>query len=453
MNFLITMKKRMPGYSLDDLDAPSIQAVYDSKLIFLTAQPAITYFRWQTEIYLTQFSALGLRPRCVALFGYTETEPPKWIEELRNEGFHVHAYPDTRQDKSYIPSIRPHLIAKYLRDYPKMGETVFYHDADILFYRLPSFQYLLNDDINYLSDTVSYIGYNYINECSERYAKNNPDLQPDTLTKTMTEIAGITVDKIRENQAGSGGAQYLLKNLDYRMFLEIEAISVRMHDVIGKFHKKWNKEEDWDGVQIWCAGMWADLWTLWKYGRTTIVHPTLSFNFATESYSSLAKHNIYHLAGVTSPVSNTLFYKGEYTDCDIIREKSHSDFDYVLHNSSTTYYLNWAEYRRKKLRLKNSESKVDVFLIENLGNSNTPQILKKVQSRKFNGHHYFLSACEEPAAIVKSNKGWSLINTAELSRANGIYLSDLNTVEVSINDGDDITTILWPSIRVSRLKN
>ena len=445
------MKQDMPGYGLDELDAPSLRAVYASKMIFLTAQPAVPYFRWQTEIYLTQFSTLGLKQRCVALFGYTEQEPPKWVDELREEGFRVFAYPDTREDKSYIPSIRPHIIAKFLRDHPELGETVFYHDSDILFYRLPSFHLLLNDDVDYLSDTVSYIGYEYIKECSERYAKNNPELRPDSLTETMTTLAGISVEQIRENQLGSGGAQYLLKNLNYQMFVDIEKLSVRLFKVITDFDKKGNKEDGWDGVQIWCAGMWADLWTLWNRGHKTVVHPTLSFNFATVNYTDLGKHNIYHLAGVVGSLKNTAFYKGEYTDCDLIRDKTRADFDYVLQSSSTTYYLNWAEYRRKKLGLRNRIPPVEMYLLESHDNPGAPKILKLVKSRKFNEHPYFLSSCEEQLAIVKSSEGWSLIDTPELTRANGEYLSDLKTIEVSANDGEDITSVHWPSIRITRL--
>ena len=50
-----------------------------------------------------------------------------------------------------------------LTKFPELrGETVFYHDSDIIFRELPDFDSMNQDMYWYLSDTVSYIGADYI---------------------------------------------------------------------------------------------------------------------------------------------------------------------------------------------------------------------------------------------------------------------------------------------------
>ena len=50
-----------------------------------------------------------------------------------------------------------------------------------------------------MSDTISYIGYDYIKS------------KGDDILKTMLDIVGIDEDVVKNNQNNSGGAQYILK--------------------------------------------------------------------------------------------------------------------------------------------------------------------------------------------------------------------------------------------------
>jgi hypothetical protein len=51
----------------------TLDSIFESRLIFLSAQPDDVYFHWQIELYLYQFSKHGILDN--ALFGYAEQNP------------------------------------------------------------------------------------------------------------------------------------------------------------------------------------------------------------------------------------------------------------------------------------------------------------------------------------------------------------------------------------------
>ncbi len=61
-----------------------------------------------------------------------------FIEENSNLA-HFFTYPDTRNNPKYESSICPYLLEKHWVENPDVrNETIFYHDSDILFSRIPS---------------------------------------------------------------------------------------------------------------------------------------------------------------------------------------------------------------------------------------------------------------------------------------------------------------------------
>ena len=56
-------------------------------------------------------------------------------------GVEVHVYEDSRDDKEYIPSIKPYLWWKYLEENPKReNERYMYIDSDVIFRKKINFR-------------------------------------------------------------------------------------------------------------------------------------------------------------------------------------------------------------------------------------------------------------------------------------------------------------------------
>jgi len=308
--------------------------------IFVSAQPDQTYFHWQVEIYLYQFAKHGIADRCYALLGYRGDKPSAAGLELAKKYPHVLFYKDSRDltvPNYYIPSIRPHLLKQFFAEYPDLGKCVFYHDADIFLVQMPTFDLLTADDICYLSDTVSYIGYKYIDECQKRYKAKYPSLGVDELLTGMCNIVGVPVDIVKANDANSGGAQYLLKNIDAAFWAEAETACQSLYNFTKVFDTKYPIDH---GIQIWTADMWVILWLLWKRGSQSRVHKALDFSWATNNVADYHKYPIFHLAGVTN-ANDGMFYKGAYTNKHLIKEyiRNPSIFDSVNKNNATYEYV------------------------------------------------------------------------------------------------------------------
>jgi len=173
---------------------------------YICAQPENHYFSWQLDVMLYSFQKAGIEMKDVhILASVLPNQPKQWFSHLEGKypGISIHRYKDGRPDKSYIPSIKHYLLFRYYEQFPETrNDSVFFHDSDIAFTKNPSLDHLCNDDIWYLSDTKSYLGYNYI------MSKGR-----DTL-ETMLITTGIDEDTVKKNEDNSGGAQYIVKNVD-----------------------------------------------------------------------------------------------------------------------------------------------------------------------------------------------------------------------------------------------
>lgn len=324
-------------------------------LIFISAQPDEVYFHWQVELYLYNFAKHGIpKEQLFAIFGYKH-KPSAYIQNLKKTYPGIFWYPDTRDKIVYIPSIRPHILKHFFAEFPDLGKQVFYHDSDILFYKLPDFKTLVKGPVAYLSDTISYIGYKYITDCCQRYHKQHPQLSKLDLLEKMASSAGISVELIKENQENSGGAQYLFKNIDADFWKQSEIDGVNLYKLMVKYEKN---NPIAHHIQKWTAGMWSELWNYWKRGMLTKIHPEMSFSWATfknenNSYG-YKSHNIFHLAGITEEFmlkNPDFFYKGKYIQKNIIEmlKQDIHVFDYVSpDNGSGMYIQNAISYVSEK---------------------------------------------------------------------------------------------------------
>lgn len=270
---------------------------------FICVQPAIDYYTWQVEIMLDNFISTGINPDDIHIVcGHYGSISEKWkklTEKFDDVNFFF--YPDDRMKPGYISSIRPHLLHKHWLANPHLAkETVFYHDCDIVFPKAFDVKDLLEDKICYVSDTVSYIGANYIRSKGEHYL----DL--------MSQIVGINKDVVITNQNDSGGAQYLLKNIPIEFWKKAYYDAENLYRMINiQIAKDKAVDPSIHEIQIWCADMWAVLWNLWFFNKEVKVTDKLSFGWATSMINEWDKHAIYHNAGVTIDRKD-MFFKGGY---------------------------------------------------------------------------------------------------------------------------------------------
>jgi len=197
-------------------------------LRYICAQPRLVYYAWQVEVMINNFIKKGINPNnidiVVAWNPNDDTSKPETIEMWNKLSSYYNTvrfffYKDTREQPiRYISSIRPNVLKQHFKAHPELQyEAIFYHDCDIAFTKNPDFSKFLDDDIWYLSNTNSYINYDYIiSKGQDVYDKMCEIIKmPKMIPKLMND--------------NSGGAQYLLKNVDWQFWDKVESDSEKLY--------------------------------------------------------------------------------------------------------------------------------------------------------------------------------------------------------------------------------
>lgn len=312
------------------------------KTIFMSAQPDHPYFHWQVEVLIHNFIRLGINPNWIEILWAYSGNPSYEAVELASK------YPTVRfffyektviDNLGYIPILRPDVLEQHFKRFPELrGETIFYHDSDIIFRKLPDFDSMHGDMYWYLSDTVSYIGAKYIKSKS------------DDLFIDMCSLSKISPEVVERNEEGSGGAQYLMKGVTSDFWKEVKEDSLRLYkymsDRENEERKRLSPEElkTYNPIQKWCADMWSVLWGAWKIGAQTIVTPDLDFSWGTSSIHDYERCNIMHNAGVTEEASHELFYKANFRNSSPFD----ADLSFVKPATASAKYVEAILYAREK---------------------------------------------------------------------------------------------------------
>ena len=282
-------------------------------LRYICVQPRLIYYAWQVEVMINNFIEQGINPNNIDILvawnpndktSDSENKEPwdKLASHYNNVRFFF--YQDTRQQPIYyISSIRPNILKQHFKAHPELSnEAILYHDCDIVFTKKSDFSALLNDKIWYLSNTNSYINYDYIiSKGQDVYDK-------------MCEIVNIDPLIPQLMNSNSGGAQYIMKNIDEAFWEKVETDSEQLHHQITQLNnEKKAADPTYHELQIWCADMWAVLWGGWLRGNETKVVPELDFSWGTDGVDRWDQTSIYHNAGITC-ACNKQFYKGMHMD-------------------------------------------------------------------------------------------------------------------------------------------
>lgn len=312
------------------------------KTIFMSAQPDHPYFHWQVEVLINNFIKFGINPNWIEILWAYSGNPSYDGLALATK------YPTVRfffyqktvkENFGYIPILRPDILEQHFTRFPELrGETIFYHDSDIIFRQLPDFDSMHGDMYWYLSDTVSYIGANYIKSKS------------DDLFLDLCSLSKIPPEMVEKNEEGSGGAQYLMKGVTAEYWKEVKEDSLMLYkymsDRENEERKSLSAEElkTYNPIQKWCADMWSVLWGAWKMGAQTIVTPDLDFSWGTSSITDYNRCNIMHNAGVTGERADTLFYKANFRDSSPFD----ADLSFVTPDTASAKYVEAILYAREK---------------------------------------------------------------------------------------------------------
>jgi hypothetical protein len=315
----------------------------NKKMTFICAQPDVPYFHWQVEVLIHNLMKSGVNPNWIEiLFAYDEAPSNEGVSlASRYPYVRFFFYRKTPCDNyGYIPILRPDILEQHFTRFPNLSlEPIFYHDSDIIFRELPDFNKLLEDDNWYFSDTVSYIGANYIKSKST------------VLFETMCNIASVSKELVEENEANSGGAQYLMKGIDHLFWRDVKFVSLDLYKYMMERENDERQtltEEElriYNPVQKWCADMWAVFWCGLKRGAEVRISEELSFSWgSTYGQEEWNKHKIYHNAGVVNNQDGKVFYKGEYID----KSPFDSDFSRIDPNHNTYNYVQAILYAKEK---------------------------------------------------------------------------------------------------------
>ena len=255
---------------------------------FLFAQPAKKRFAWELHTVINSLSKLGVDKKDIILLFAKEDDSV--LMEFND--CKVYSYEDDRFDKSYIPSIKPYLFYRYLsEDSERENETYIYLDSDTVILDLEAFKVPVTKSRWYCSDTIGYIGLDYIKSVTNS----------SRALEVMTDAIKVPIEWLESIQNNSGGAQWVIKNPRAGYWHDVYVNSIFLYRAIEPLETT---------LQKWTAEMWAQLWTMYHYGITPKVSKKLDFAWSTDD--ELGNKKIIHNAGVTEDMD--LFFKGIYLD-------------------------------------------------------------------------------------------------------------------------------------------
>ena len=107
-------------------------------LKYICAQPASLYYAWQVEVMLNNFIANGIDLKNVDIVcgKISDEVGSDWIALQNGYNANFYFYEDTRDDKTYQPSLQAHILEKHWKANCILECTpIFFHDADFLFVR------------------------------------------------------------------------------------------------------------------------------------------------------------------------------------------------------------------------------------------------------------------------------------------------------------------------------
>lgn len=258
-----------------------------------------TYLLWQQELQIFNFKRLGILEQLVVVVLYDPGKPLSDHAKSLKSMAEVYYFENDQTDRSYIPSNKPWGLMKLLEAFPQYGEKLFLLDSDVVFREELNFSKIdqsSDDSTWYVSNCISYIGYEYL-----KYS-----LETDELVNEMAQIVGLDAATLKENQMNSGGAQYYMKNVTAEFCRQVAEDSIKIY----RWACEQKKPDGSHKIQVWTAEMWSWLWHAFKIAKVQ-VSPEMKFSWAPHDILDWYFAKMLHLAGVVE-AGKGVFYKGKY---------------------------------------------------------------------------------------------------------------------------------------------
>ena len=318
-------------------------------LKYVCVQPDDQYYTWQVHMWLESLRNRGESDKAIVLIFTPSFREPnkKWdqIVALYPES-EFHFYKDEHQVSQllgiYIPVLRPYTLWRHWKEHPDLSDkAIFYCDSDVLFTQHFNVDKYIDDDVCYLSDTHSYISASY-------FDSKVKDVLPEKLEEYKTRdilaeigsVIGISREEAVEKDKDSGGAQYLLKNIDAAFWNKAINDCIVIRSYLQKVNKEYFENEN-KGFQSWCADMWAVLWNLWVKEKEVKVIDEMGFSWAPDPITKLETHPLFHNAGIVGTFMDgyNCFYKAKYHQSGDPTKDPH--LDVVLNDEKAKGKCTW----------------------------------------------------------------------------------------------------------------
>lgn len=269
---------------------------------YIYVQPSIERFSWELKTSIYSLKKLGVDNKDIVIL-FTR-DNPKVVSEFND--YQTFSFNDDRslQAKKYIPSIRPYLWYRFLNENPEYTkEDFFYLDSDTVLVGLPADNQVSGpDNVWYCSDTIGYIGYDYIKSVTNS----------GKVLDVMSETLETPLDWVKDIQSNSGGAQWIIKKPKASYWYDVYSGAVNLYYTLEHLDTS---------LQKWTAEMWSQLWTMYHYELTPKVLPLLDFSWSTDD--EYKGQLIIHNAGVTEDMKD-MFFKGIHLKTPTIEELKQS---------------------------------------------------------------------------------------------------------------------------------
>jgi len=285
---------------------------------YMMAQSARIRFQWEVEVALTNILGHDPDAEIVCLFALHDKLGQQTVDhiESRYPTVEVHAYEDTRRDKSYPPTTRPFLWYCYLsEDKEREKETYFQIDCDVIFRELPDWSKVKVTPKKWAgSDCGQYIDYGYLKTVE----------RGEYIVDNFARI--IEIDRKHIENTDGAGAQWVLCQPTAHYWLDVYNASNDLHRFL---------EPVKSNIQKWTAEMWAQLLCSYKHGIKQVISPELDFCRPTDHVKMWESTKILHNAGVVGELAKSLFYKNKYYD----RTPFSDNLDYVYRDKASWHYV------------------------------------------------------------------------------------------------------------------
>lgn len=285
---------------------------------YFLAQSALIRYQWELDVIITNILGHDPKAEIICVFAVNGRAGEEVVEHIssRYPTVEVHAYEDTRSDKSYPANVRPFLWYCYLSENPEREkDTYFQTDCDVIFRKLPDWSKVKYDPKQWAgSDCGQYIDYQYLKNVEKG----------EYIVDKFAEIIGI--DRKDIEQTDGVGAHWVLCQPTADYWLDVYNASNNLYYFLAPLKSN---------IQKWTAEMWAQLLCSYKYGIKQVISKELDFCRPTDHVKMYEMTKILHNAGVVGELSKSLFYKNKYYDKTPFGE----NLDYVYRDKASWYYV------------------------------------------------------------------------------------------------------------------